>query len=74
MRIIQKTDPKNGQSPEEKDQQSINPYPDETNIADGGEFLDDSLRMREQPLEETNIENGEQTKSQNQKSTYYEMY
>jgi len=27
-------------------------YPEE-NIAEGGEFLDDSLRMREQPLEKT---------------------
>lgn len=38
----------------EEIQESIHPYEPEINIADGGEFLDDALRMKEQPLVETN--------------------
>lgn len=29
-------------------------HPGELNIADGGEFLDDNLRMKEQPFDPTN--------------------
>lgn len=31
-------------------------HPDELNIADGGEFLDDNLRMKDQPFDPTNNE------------------
>ena len=34
-------------------QESIYPDHHETNIADGSEFLDDAIRMKEQPFEET---------------------
>ncbi|HRN57719.1 MAG TPA: hypothetical protein PLL71_14775 [Agriterribacter sp.] len=34
-------------------QESIYPYYREVNIADGGEFLDDAIRMTDQPLGET---------------------
>lgn len=37
-------------------QGSILPSEHEKNITDGGEFLDDAIRMKEQPLEETSIE------------------
>lgn len=39
--------------PSEEVQESINPDQHEINIADGGEFLDDALRMKEQPLGDT---------------------
>ena len=52
----QKGDPGNGKTSEDEVQQSIPPVQDEIiNIADGGEFLDDALRMIEQPLEETTM-------------------
>jgi hypothetical protein len=35
-------------------QESIRPFPHETNITDGGEFLDDAIRMKDQPIVETN--------------------
>jgi hypothetical protein len=33
-------------------EKTINPFPYELNITDGGEFIDDGIRMTEQPLEE----------------------
>lgn len=39
----------------EDNQESILPILHERNIADGGEFLDDAIRMKEQPLGETNV-------------------
>jgi len=40
-------------------QESIYPYQQEFDIADGGEFLDDSLRMKDQPLGETALKENE---------------
>jgi len=40
-------------------QESIYPYHHDVNITDGGEFLDDTLRMKEQPLGETTVEENE---------------
>ena len=37
-------------------QRSIYPYYRETNITDGSEFLDDAIRMKDQPLGETKEE------------------
>jgi hypothetical protein len=34
----------------EEIQESINPYPPEINITEGSEFLDDAIRMEDQPL------------------------
>lgn len=34
----------------EKNNPAIIPYEHEANIADGGEFLDDGIRMKEQPF------------------------
>ena len=48
-----KTDPKKSEDASEGVQQNIQTNPDEINIADGGEFLDDAIRMKDQPLEET---------------------
>jgi len=45
-------------SPEEI-QESIYPYQQELDIADGGEFLDDALRMKDQPLGETMVKENE---------------
>ncbi len=49
--FLQNADPGNGKASSE-DQENIVPSPYEINIADGGEFLDDGIRMKEQPLEE----------------------
>jgi DNA-binding protein Fis len=43
-------DPKIRQALSEEIQESIHQYQHDTNISDGGEFLDDALRMKEQPL------------------------
>jgi hypothetical protein len=47
-------DPGHGRSSEEGIQESIYSYDHEVNITDGGEFLDDAIRMNDQPLGETN--------------------
>jgi hypothetical protein len=51
--LFQNTDPGAKQPASEAIQENINPFPHELNITDGGEFLDDGLRMKDQPLEET---------------------
>ncbi len=40
-------------------QESIYPYSHELNISDGGEFLDDGIRMRDQPYCEIDPEENE---------------
>jgi hypothetical protein len=40
-------------TPAEGIQESIYRYQHEVNITDGGEFLDDAIRMKDQPLGET---------------------
>jgi hypothetical protein len=49
---LQKGDPNNVQNSSSADEAPINPFPIEKNRADGGEFLDDNLRMKDQPLKE----------------------
>ena len=41
------------QIPDESVQETIYPYQFDLNITDGGEFLDDAIRMKDQPLGET---------------------
>jgi hypothetical protein len=54
----QKGDPGYGRTSEEGIQESIYPNHHEVNITDGGEFLDDAIRMKDQLLGEANtIEN-----------------
>lgn len=48
----QEEDPGNGRSSEEDIQDSIYLYDHEVNITYGVEFLDDTIRMKDQPLEE----------------------
>lgn len=43
--------------PAEDDREEVNPYPHESNIADGGEFMDDGIRSKDQPLSETSLKN-----------------
>ena len=43
----------NRSSPENKDEKKAIPYEHEEHIADGGEFLDDGIRMKEQPFKST---------------------
>jgi hypothetical protein len=50
----EKGDPGHGRSSQEGIQESIYSYVHEVNITDGGEFLDDAIRTRDQPLGETN--------------------
>jgi hypothetical protein len=49
--------PKGGSDPDltssEGIQESIYPYQHELNVTDGGEFLDDAIRTKDQPLDET---------------------
>ena len=54
----QKGDPGNAHTSEEEIQESIYPY-HEVNITDGGEFLDDAIRVKDQPLGETNTKEKE---------------
>jgi len=49
----QQKSPATGVSSRERGDQSINARHNELNIADGGEFLDDAIRMKDQPLLET---------------------
>jgi hypothetical protein len=49
-------DPNNRQISLEHIQENIPPDPNEINITEGGEFLDDAIRMKDQPFEETSLE------------------
>jgi len=51
---LQNGDPRDGLISKEEMQDSINPGYQERNITEGGEFLDDGMRMKDQPLGETN--------------------
>jgi hypothetical protein len=44
--FLQKQDPGSPQ----KNKEEVIPYEHEANIADGGEFLDDGIRMKDQPF------------------------
>jgi len=49
-----KGDPKNDQASEQGIEESIPPNHHEINITEGGEFLDDAIRLEDdQPIEET---------------------
>ena len=48
----QPRDSRTGHIPEAEVQESIYPDHHEGNITDGAEFLDDAIRMKDQPLEE----------------------
>jgi hypothetical protein len=43
----------------EEIQESIYPYQYELNITDGGEFLDDAIRIKDQPLGDTTVKEKE---------------
>jgi len=47
-----KVDPGKGPTPSEEIPEPLYPYEHDENTSDGGEFLDDSLRMKDQPLGE----------------------
>lgn len=49
-------DPRNGHTSEEEALEHTNPYPHEINITEGGEYLDDAIRMKDQPVGEANPE------------------
>jgi hypothetical protein len=51
----QKGDPNIALTSLEGIQESIYPYQHEVNITDRGEFLDDAIRMKDQPLGETTM-------------------
>jgi len=46
----------------EEFQESIKPFQHETNITEGVEFLDDTIRMTDQPLEKAPMKEDQQTK------------
>jgi hypothetical protein len=50
MFLLQNSDPGNGRALSEQIQESILVYPHEINITEGGEFLDDAIRTKDQPL------------------------
>lgn len=47
-----KKDTANEQVSSEEIHEVVHPFPHEINITDGGEFLDDGIRMKDQPFEE----------------------
>ncbi len=49
----QKDDPRDSRTSSDGIQESIYPFRYEVNITDGGEFLDDAIRMTDQPLGKT---------------------
>jgi hypothetical protein len=51
--LSQNRGPGDKKTTSEKNQEDTNPYEHEMNIADGSEFLDDGLRMKDQPFEIT---------------------
>jgi hypothetical protein len=55
----QKGDPGNKHVSGEEIQESIYPNHQEENVTDGDEFLDDAIRMKDQPLGETNAKENE---------------
>jgi len=60
--------------PEEGPQESALPLQLEKNITEGGEFLDDAIRMKDQPFEESPKKENQQTKFQTEKTNRYESY
>jgi hypothetical protein len=48
---VHKETPENAEELSDQIQESIEPYQHEINTADGAEFLDDGIRMKEQPFE-----------------------
>ena len=57
--LYPKKDTGDEQTSSEKIQESTNPYGHEVNITDGGEFLDDGIRMKDQPFGEITTEENE---------------
>ena len=55
----QKGDANSEQTLEEAIQESIHQHYPEVNTADGAEFLDDAIRMNDQPLGETTVTGNE---------------
>ena len=45
--------------PSEEIHEIIPEYEDEINTTEGGEFLDDAIRMKDQPFEETTVKENE---------------
>jgi hypothetical protein len=52
-------DPGNARSPKEEIQETTVQHQHEINITEGSEFLDDAIRTREQPYDETTIKENE---------------
>jgi hypothetical protein len=48
-----------GNSEEEMEQEIIEQFSHDTNITEGGEFLDDAIRIKDQPLDETTVKGDE---------------
>lgn len=49
----QQEDPGHPRTPEEETQESVIPFEHDINITEGSEFLDDAIRMKDQPYIET---------------------
>jgi hypothetical protein len=56
---LQKRNPGSEHISGEEIQESIYPELQEENITEGSEFLDDAIRMKDQPLGETNAKENE---------------
>jgi hypothetical protein len=48
----QREDPRHAQNTAKEIEEHANPYQHEINPAEGGEFLDDAIRTKDQPFEE----------------------
>ena len=55
----QKEDPNIEMTLSEETREIIDPYQHEINITDGGEFLDDAIRMKDQPFGDTTVKENE---------------
>ena len=56
---LRKADTGREQASPEEIHEIVNPFPNEVNITDGGEFLDDGIRMTDQPFGEPDVETNE---------------
>ncbi len=54
-----KIDPGKGPTPSEEIPDLLQPYEHDVNTGEGGEFMDDALRMKDQPLGETDTQESE---------------
>ena len=56
---LQHADPGNARNAEEVIQEGVTPFQHDINITEGSEFLDDAIRTKDQPYNETTMKEDE---------------